>query len=144
MATPTQPPSDTTMENLLHHARDARVEWRDQYENVDHGPSLAPGWNTLSVLDVLKTALLTTASESLENSNEPKPNKVTLTDEDLDAHMPGLKEMVKDVVDSNITSEVLHRALQGEAQYLAMQVIGYMTPEQREALLACAKAKIQE
>ena len=101
--------TDKTLRNLIFYAAHADVDTRDQFQPAN-APHIAPGWNSLTVIDVITEALLQEASDNTGIPiDEQRPD---LTDEEIDKAVPGFTALVNKAVASHITSPNLHAALQ--------------------------------
>ena len=131
-----------TQRNLIANATHADTYTRDQFQPAANVPHIAPGWNALTVLDVIAGAFLEEASDSTGLPiDECQPD---LTDDELNQAVPGFTELVNKTVASHITSETLHRALREEARDLAQTVIRDMPPDQLASLLDLARTKVKD
>ena len=130
--------TDRTLNRLILHVDDPDIDTRDQFADEDTGPNLTPGWNALTVIDVIKGAFLLEASSHADEYPDPYPE---LTDGELDQILPGLTARVKEAVGNNIASDALHRALQEETKDLARRFMETMSGQDRQHLLNSIKAK---
>ena len=133
--------ADPVLAKLIRAAEDPDIFLRDQYPTENPPPSLTPGWNTLSVTDLVKGMFLVTAAEQLPTFDDEEDHP-DLTDDDLDTSVPGLNDRILEAVTSNLISDDLFVALRTETQNIAQRLVQNMTPQERTALLHCAKSKL--
>ena len=134
--------AENTLRNLMLHADDPDIETRNQYDKADRSnPHIAPGWNALTVLDVLEGMFFIEAS----NRAEDQPSEeAELTDEDMEQAVPGIIERVKETVSGHLASDDLYTALYQETRNIARSVVRDMTPDELEALLSKAQDKLSK
>ena len=135
----TQANPENTLRNLILHADDPDIQTRDQFDTDNTVPHIAPGWNAITVLDVLEGMFLREASDRAED--QPS-EEAELTDQDIEQAVPGIIEKVNDAVSGNLTSDDLYTALYQETRNIARCIVRDMTPDQLQALLAKAQDKL--
>ena len=126
-------------QQVLYHLENPEVRTRDQHGPPGPGnPHIAPGWNALMVLDIVKEMFLLEAQEHL--SEEEIEIGRELTDQQAEQALPGLADRVREAVSGHLVSDRLYTQLYQEVRDIAAGLVDGMTPQEAQALLDTARS----